>query len=58
MKATKKGALKMRGHEEILEQPGKSFELVTSYDQVESLCFYLHSSMIFYHKGAESGKGG
>ena len=25
------------GHEEVLEQPRKSFELVTSYDQVECL---------------------
>ena len=27
------------GHEEGLEHPGKSFELVTSYDQVE--CLFL-----------------
>ena len=28
------------GHEEGLEQPGKSFELVFSYDQVESLFLF------------------
>ena len=28
------------GHEEGLEHPGKSFELVTSYDQVEFLFLF------------------
>ena len=28
------------GYEEVLEQLGKSFELVTSYDQVESLFLF------------------